>query len=75
MSSTIDTARDILATLAPEIPADKITEEANLFEDLRLDPVTKFALAVHLERALKISIPDSRIEQAATIPDLVNDEN
>lgn len=75
MSSTIDTARDILATLAPEIPAGEITEEANLVEDLRLDPVTKFALAVQLERALKISIPDSRTEQAATIPDLVNDEN
>lgn len=71
MTSTIDAARDILQTLAPEIPAEEITEDADISTDLRLDPLTKYALAFQLERALRITIPDSRIEQANTIPDLV----
>lgn len=74
MSSTLDKAREILASLAPEIPEDEITKDADLKENLRLDPVTIYALAVNLERALKIQIPDSQIESARTIADLAADE-
>lgn len=71
MSSIVVTARDILAGLAPEIPPDEITDDADLEGDLRLDPLTKYALAFQLERSLKIQIPDSRIEEARTIAELV----
>ena len=75
MSSIVDSAREILAGLAPEIPSEEITDNANLADDLRLDPLTRYALAFQLERALKIQIPDTRIEKARTITDLVTEDN
>lgn len=74
MASTTDMAREILAGLAPEIPADEITLDADMVDGLRLDPLTIHALAFSLERALKISIPDARIAAARAINDLVRDE-
>ena len=75
MSSIVDSAREILAGLAPEIPSDEITDNADLADDLRLDPLTRYALAFQLERVLKIQIPDTRIENARTITDLVTEDN
>lgn len=75
MSSIVDSAREILAGLAPEIPSEEITESAHFADDLRLDPLTRYALAFQLERALKIQIPDTRIENARTITDLVTEDN
>lgn len=75
MTSIVDNAREILAGLAPEIPSEEIQEDADLTADLQLDPLTRYALAFQLERALKIQIPDSRIETARTITDLVTEED
>ncbi|WP_054953456.1 acyl carrier protein [Flaviflexus massiliensis] len=74
MTSTIEVARDILHTLAPEIAVEEITETTDLEADLQLDPLTKYALAFRLERALKVTIPDSRIEQAKTILALIAED-
>lgn len=70
---SIETAREILAGLAPEISPDEVTAEADLVDDLRLDPLTRYALAFALERALSIQIPDSRVAQARTIAELLED--
>ena len=74
MTELVTSAREILAGLAPEIAAEEITEHAELARDLRLDPLTRYALAFQLERALKIHIPDSRIANAGTLADLVEPE-
>lgn len=50
-----------------------MTAEADLVDDLRLDPLTRYALAFALERALSIQIPDSRVAQARTIAELLED--
>lgn len=64
----MDICRDIFAELAPEIPTDEIHADAT-FEELELDPVTRFAFIVQLERALKIEIPDERARQAVALKD------
>lgn len=68
----IDTVREILAGLAPEISPDEVTADADLIDDLRLDPLTRYALAFSLERALMIQIPDERIAAARTVADLLD---
>ncbi|MBM9433198.1 acyl carrier protein [Flaviflexus equikiangi] len=73
MSSYVDSAREVLAGLAPEIPGDDVTEDADFIDDLRLDPLTRYALAFNLERILKVQIPDSRVESARTLAELVAD--
>lgn len=69
----IDTVREILQGLAPEISSDEVTTDADFVDDLRLDPLTRYALAFSLERALKVQIPDERIKHARTVADLLTD--
>lgn len=60
-----------LADIAPEIPEQEIVPDARIFEDLRLDLVTKWALAVELERITKSELLDREIHAAATVSDFI----
>lgn len=64
--------RVALDDIAPEIPEDEIHPQARLHEDLRLDTVSIWALAVNLEKLARIEIPDVSISSATTIDDFIS---
>ena len=70
MDEIVTKAREILTTLAPEIPGEELTWEADLKADLGLDDVSIFVLATGLEREMGRQIPDTQICAAHTLADL-----
>lgn len=63
--------RVVLAEIAPEIPETEVIPSADLREDLRLDELTIWALAVGLEKLAKVQMDDDAIEAARTVADVV----
>ncbi|MDR6938974.1 hypothetical protein [Arcanobacterium hippocoleae] len=64
--------RVALAEISPEIPETEIYPAARLDSDLRLDLVSKWALAVELERLTKTEIKDAAIHAAVDVEDFMN---
>lgn len=71
MSERLEQVRSLLATIAPEIDPSEIIPEASITGDLRLDTVSRFALAVGLERETKKTVADEAVCEAETIGDLM----
>ncbi len=67
----LNTIRNLLAVIAPEIPSSAIIPEASCI-DLGLDIVTHWALANALEHEMKIKIIDKDIKAVAKINDFMN---
>ncbi|GEM_PF-4140935 len=63
--------RTALGAIAPEIPDDDVHPGAHLTNDLRLDTVSIWAVAVSMERWAKVSFPDEAIGAAETVEDLL----
>ncbi|XCB30268.1 hypothetical protein RQN30_02215 [Arcanobacterium hippocoleae] len=63
--------RVVLSEIAPEIPENEILPAANLFQDLGLDLVSKWALAVELEKITKSELLDKQITAAVTVADFM----
>lgn len=71
MSELMEHVTALLATIAPEIGEEEIIPEASIDGDLRLDEVSRFALAVGLERQTKTTVADEKICGAKTLSDLI----
>lgn len=52
--------------------ADKVTMEANLFDDLGADSLDAVELQLALEDSLGVSIPDDALTQMKTVGDIVS---
>lgn len=63
--------RVALATVASEIPEDEIVPSANIDDDLRLDLVSRWALARELEHMTNSRLVDADIRAAQTIADFM----
>jgi len=55
-----------------EIPEEKITPEANLFEDLELDSIDALDMIAILEYEIDMGINEEELKKILTIQDLVN---
>ncbi|KAF2955320.1 acyl carrier protein [Marinitoga sp. 38H-ov] len=62
--------REIMAE-SLSIEKEKITEEANLTDDLELDSLELVDLTMDFENELGISIDDSELEKIKTVGDIV----
>ena len=52
--------------------ADKVTMEANLFDDLGADSLDVFQIIMGIEEEFDIEIPDSDAEKVVTVGDVVD---
>ena len=52
--------------------ADKVTMEANLFDDLGADSLDAVELNMALEEAFGAEIPDEQLEKMKTVKDIVD---
>lgn len=64
--------RVALSDIAPEIPETEILPTKNIFTDLHLDLLSKWALANEIEKIAKIEISDANITAAQTIADFMD---
>ena len=55
-----------------EIPAEKITPEANLYEDLDLDSIDAVDLVIHVQELIGQKIGPDEFKTARTVDDVVN---
>jgi len=55
-----------------EIPLEKITLEANLFEDLELDSIDALDMVAMLEAELEIEVDEEKMKSIRTVQDVVN---
>lgn len=55
-----------------ELPSDKVTLEATLFEDLELDSIDAVDIAVRLQKFTNKKISPEDFKQIRTIDDVVN---
>ncbi len=67
---------DVAATVAGiltgslGVPADRITPEARLIEDLEISSLDRIELIFELESAFEIEIPDEEIVKVRTLGDI-----
>ncbi len=73
---TIDTVKKIIAEQLC-ISTDDIKDDANILEDLGADSLDVVELLMTFEDEFNVSIPDDRLEELKTIPQIVKiiDEN
>ena len=62
--------RDLLAEQL-EIPADSITPESDIIDDLEADSLTVLDMVMTLEDEFGIEVPDDAIENLRTVGDVV----
>lgn len=55
-----------------ELPSDKVTLEATLFEDLELDSIDAVDIAVRLQKFTNKKISPEDFKQIRTIDDVIN---
>ena len=55
-----------------EIPAEKITPEANLYEDLDLDSIDAVDLVIHVQELIGQKIGPDEFKTARTVDDVIN---
>ncbi|MDP9800211.1 acyl carrier protein [Arcanobacterium wilhelmae] len=58
--------------VAPEIRAHELTPEARLVEDLGLDRLAKWQVAVAIERIARVEIDDAKIDSATRVADFIS---
>ncbi len=63
--------RDLLADQL-DIPADSITPESDIVEDLEADSLTVLDMVMTLEDEFDIEIPDEDVEKLRTVGDVVS---
>ena len=63
------TVREIL-TGEFEIPPDRITDDANLFDDLELDSLDAVDLIVAIEQALGGRVPEEEAKKVRVVADI-----
>lgn len=68
-----DVAQECIALIAKQkgIPAEGITLESALVEDLGLDSLDRVSIAFDLEEKYEIEIPEDRLGQIRTVRDMV----
>lgn len=54
-----------------EIPAEKITPEANLYEDLDLDSIDAVDLVIHVQELIGQKIGPDEFKTARTVDDVI----
>jgi acyl carrier protein len=62
--------RDIIAEQL-DIPADSITMESNLMEDLEADSLDIIELVMAFEEEFGVTMPDDELEKIKTVGDIV----
>ncbi len=62
--------RPLIAINFPNVPVQKITQNANLYTDLGLDSIDRMELAMHIERTFGPKLSDAQLEHIKTIDDL-----
>ena len=74
--STIETVKKIIAEQLC-ISTDDIKDDANIIEDLGADSHDVVELLMTFEDEFKVSIPDEKLEELKTLPQIVKliDEN
>ncbi len=78
MSSPVPDKADVLATLTRylvemfEVPAEAVTPEALLFEDLDLDSIDAVDLVVRLQDYTGRKIPAAEFKSVRTVGDVVD---
>ncbi len=68
--STIDTVKKIIAEQLC-ISTDDIKDDANILEDLGADSLDVVELLMTFEDEFNVSIPDDKLEELKTIPQIV----
>ena len=68
--STIETVKKIIAEQLC-ISTDDIKDDANIIEDLGADSLDVVELLMTFEDEFKVSIPDDKLEELKTIPQIV----
>lgn len=73
---TIDTVKKLIAEQLC-ISTDDIKDDANILEDLGADSLDVVELLMSFEDEFNVSIPDDKLEELKTIPQIVKliDEN
>lgn len=74
--NTIETVKKIIAEQLC-ISTDDIKDDANIIEDLGADSLDVVELLMTFEDEFKVSIPDEKLEELKTLPQIVKliDEN
>lgn len=68
--STIETVKKIIAEQLC-ISTEDIKDDANIIEDLGADSLDVVELLMTFEDEFKVSIPDDKLEELKTIPQIV----
>ncbi len=68
--NTIDKVKKIIAEQLC-ISTDDINDDANIIEDLGADSLDVVELLMTFEDEFKVSIPDDKLEELKTIPQIV----
>ena len=68
--NTIDKVKKIIAEQLC-ISTDDISDNANVIEDLGVDSLDVVELLMTFEDEFKVSIPDDKLEELKTIPQIV----
>ena len=68
--STIDKVKQLIAEQLC-ISTDDIKDDANVIEDLGADSLDIVELLMSFEDEFKVSIPDEKLEELKTIPQIV----
>jgi acyl carrier protein len=55
-----------------EIPANDVTRETDLVDDLQIDSLSMVELVISMTTAFDIEIPDEAIQDLKTVQDVVN---
>ena len=71
-AAVLEVTRQFLAELHPGSPRSRaVTLDSDLERDLGLDSLSRVELAVHVERAFGVVIPDEALGSALTVRDLL----
>ena len=66
----LDKIREILAEYV-EIPAEQITMDTNLLQDLELSSLDVMDIVVTVEEEFAVEIPERRLSELVTVADVV----
>lgn len=65
-----DEIRELVAKVV-KLPADKVTLESNLFEDLNVDSLLGVEIFAALDKKYNIDVPEAKLKNVLTVGDLV----
>ena len=69
---TFEQVKEAICKVQPGVDQSKITPSALLGEDLEIDSLGMVELALALEDALGVQLPDEELEKIATVGDAVS---